>query len=198
MHNSFSKRWIIAIVPLLVFACDEAKTPTAGVPQTQTGGAPMGAMRVESLVFRNNDVIPVECTGDGKDLSPTLMWSGVPAAAKELALIVDDPDAPAGDWVHWVVYKIPATALGLPEGVPAGIKKLAAPMHTLQGKNSWDKIGYGGPAPPKGHGVHHYHFKLFALDKPLDLEAGATKAALLAAMQGHVIGQAEIVGIYQR
>lgn len=158
----------------------------------------MKTITIQSPAFAPNAVIPRKHTGDGDDVSPPLLWSGVPDAARELVLIVDDPDAPVGDWVHWLVYGIPTDALGLPEGIPAGVPKLAAPRGAIQGTNSWHKTGYGGPAPPRGHGVHHYHFKLYALDKPLGLEPGATKQALLAAMHGHIIAQGELVGIYQR
>jgi Raf kinase inhibitor-like YbhB/YbcL family protein len=152
-----------------------------------------------SSPFKAGESIPKKYTGEGEDVSPPLAWSSVPHGARELALICDDPDAPNGTWVHWVIYKIPATTKSLPEGIPREPTP-PTPAGALQGTNSWDSdnIGYRGPMPPPGHGVHHYHFKLYALDKPLDLKPGIDKKSLLAAMQGHIIGQGEIVGTYER
>ena len=113
-------------------------------------------------------------------------------------MIVDDPDAPtAQPWVHWVIYKIAPEVEGLAEGIPADAE-LSSPAGALQGKNTAGEIGYHGPMPPPGHGVHHYHFKLYALDKQLDLKAGANKQELLAAMEGHILAEGELVGTYQR
>lgn len=153
---------------------------------------------IQSPAFANNTTIPKRFSGDGEDVSPQLSWSGLPDGAKQLALIMDDPDAPTPEpWVHWVVYGIPATTTGLPENV-AKTASLTAPEGTFQGKNSWGRIGYGGPAPPPGHGVHHYHFKLYALDTELSAQSGWTKTKLLAAMKGHVLAEGELVGTYQR
>lgn len=153
---------------------------------------------IQSPAFGNNETIPRRFTADGEDVSPRLTWSGVPEAVRELALICDDPDAPTPEpWVHWVIYKIPARTAGLPENV-AGLEVLVEPEGVLQGKNSWGRTGYGGPAPPRGHGVHHYHFKLYALDTALDAAPGLDKRRLLTAMQGHIIAQGELVGTYQR
>jgi Raf kinase inhibitor-like YbhB/YbcL family protein len=154
--------------------------------------------RFQSRSFTEGQPIPARHTGDGDDLSPELKWSGLPKGTLELALIVDDPDAPRPEpWVHWVIYKIPADATGLPEGLPADAT-LKSPAGALQGKNSWGTIGYRGPAPPKGHGRHHYHFKLYALDTPLAVGPGLDKAQLMAAMSGHVLSHAELVGTYER
>jgi hypothetical protein len=150
--------------------------------------------------FKAGAKIPPRHSEDGKDLSPPLSWSGVPEGTKELALIVDDPDAPIAEpWVHWVIYKIPAATTGLVEGIPRQ-EKLDDPKGALQGKNTWSSgnLGYRGPAPPRGHGVHHYHFKLYALDAELDLKPGLDKKALLEAMAGHILAQGELVGTYQR
>ncbi len=150
-------------------------------------------MRLESPVFENGGMIPSKYTCDGADISVPLRFSNVPAEAKSLALIVDDPDAPMGIFVHWVIYDIPASLEGLPEGVPpaplleGGIK---------QGVNSFGKIGYGGPCPPNG--THRYYFKLYALDTVLNLEPGLGKHELLAAMRGHVVDGAELMGLYAR
>jgi Raf kinase inhibitor-like YbhB/YbcL family protein len=161
------------------------------------GDIPM-TIKVESPAFVSNAKIPTKFTGDGEDVSPGLTWSNLPAGAKELALICDDPDAPTSEpWVHWVIYRIAADAKGLPENV-AKTASPAEPKGALQGKNSWSKIGYGGPAPPKGHGLHHYLFKLYALDAPLNVSSGLTKKDMLAAMKGHILAQGELVGTYQR
>ncbi len=156
------------------------------------------ALTIQSSAFAGGETIPQKYTGDGPDLSPPLTFSDVPQAAKELALIVDDPDAPTPQpWVHWIIFKIPARATGLPEDV-SKTETTTDPPGARQGENSFNKIGYGGPAPPRGHGVHHYHFKLYALDTELDLAATPDKKQLLAAMEGHVIAKGELVGTYQR
>jgi hypothetical protein len=156
------------------------------------------ALTITSSAFTNGGAIPRKYTGDGEDVSPPLSWSAIPGGTKEVALVCDDPDAPTPQpWVHWVIYKIPPTATGLSENVPK-TASLKEPPGALQGKNSWNKLGYGGPAPPRGHGVHHYHFKLYALDAALNVASGLDKAQLLAAMQGHILAQAEWVGTYQR
>jgi hypothetical protein len=156
------------------------------------------SIKIESPAFRPNEPIPRRHTGDGEDVSPELSWSGVPVDAKELALICDDPDAPRPEpWVHWVIYKIPPNMPGLPEGVEA-TEDPPIPAHAIQGVNSWDEIGYRGPAPPPGHGVHHYHFKLYALNARLDVNPGLTKDELLAVMKGKIIAEGELVGMYQR
>jgi Raf kinase inhibitor-like YbhB/YbcL family protein len=157
-------------------------------------------LRITTTAFDAGARMPEKYTGEGVDVSPALEWTGVPAGTQELALIVDDPDAPRPEpWVHWVIAKIPADATGLPEGVPRE-EKLSTPAGAVQGVNSWpdDNIGYRGPMPPTGHGAHHYHFKLYALDAKLDVPAGLTKAALLEAMQGHIVAEAEVIGTYAR
>ena len=137
-------------------------------------------------------------TGDGEDLSPPLSLSGVPPSARELALIVDDPDAPTSEpWAHWVIYKLPVSTQELAEGVPP-VSKPSFPDGVIQGKNSWKTVGYRGPAPPKGHGVHRYFFKLYALNKALDLAEGLDKPGLLKAMAGHIVAEGELMGTYQR
>ena len=163
-------------------------------------GAAM-TMNLTSAAFSEGQPIPRKYTGDGHDVSPPLSWSNVPEGTKEFVLICDDPDAPTREpWVHWVIYKIPANVTSLPEGVPKK-ENLEEPAGALQGKNSWPSgqtIGYRGPAPPPGHGTHHYHFKLYALDTELDVPPGLDKNLLLKAMEGHVIGRGELVGTYER
>ena len=153
---------------------------------------------LQSPAFGPGAQIPAVHTADGRDVSPPIQWSGIPADAEELALICDDPDAPRAEpWVHWVIHGISPTEHGLTEGV-AKAPNPTSPTGARQGVNDFGRIGFGGPAPPRGHGTHHYHFRLYVLDKGLNLRAGASKKELLAAMEGHVLGQGELVGTYQR
>ena len=153
---------------------------------------------IRSNAFDDGQRIPLKYTGDGQNVSPSLAWDNVPRSAKELALICDDPDAPVAEpWVHWVVYRLPAALTALPEAVSRD-PRLQSPPGVLQGKNSWNTPGYRGPEPPKGHGVHHYHFKLYALDAPLQLSSGLDKQALLNAMTGHILADGELIGTYER
>jgi Raf kinase inhibitor-like YbhB/YbcL family protein len=159
------------------------------------------AIEITSTAFNNGEPIPKQYTGEGADVSPPLAWSGVPDGTKELAMICDDPDAPTPEpWVHWVIYKMPANTAALLEGVDTAAQ-LSQPAGAAQGKNSWPSgqtIGYRGPMPPPGHGVHHYFFKLYALDAELSLEPGTDKKALLQAMEGHVLDQGQLMGTYER
>jgi Raf kinase inhibitor-like YbhB/YbcL family protein len=153
-------------------------------------------MKIElsSTAFGDGANIPKQYTGDGKDVSPPLRWSDPPPETKSFALICDDPDAPRGTWVHWVLFNLPAEERQLEEAVPAQ-KELDKGVK--QGKNDFGKIGYGGPAPPPGKS-HRYFFKLYALDTALDLAPGATKDQLLAAMKGHVLAEGQLMGRYGR
>ena len=157
---------------------------------------------LESDAFGPDQPIPKQHTRDGKqaeNLSPPLKWSNLPDGTKQLALIVDDPDAPLDEpWVHWVLYNIPADAAGLPQGIPADKNPTEEPAGAIQGRNSWDQVGYGGPEPPPGTGVHHYHFKLYALDADLSLGPDLDKFDLLDAIKSHVVGQGELIGTYER
>jgi len=172
----------------------------SGTERILEGGQVM-SITVSSSAFAAGERIPKRFTGDGEDVSPPLHWEGIPAGAQELALICDDPDAPTAEpWVHWVLYQLPAALRELPQGLPAGAR-LDQPVAALQGRNSWNTgrtIGYRGPAPPPGHGVHHYHFRLYALDCELKLHPGSDKKALLRAMDGHVLATGELMGTYQR
>jgi Raf kinase inhibitor-like YbhB/YbcL family protein len=150
-------------------------------------------LKIYSSAFEDGGMIPSKYTCDGADISPPLAWSGLPEGTKSIAIINDDPDAPMGTWVHWVIYNIPPTAQGLAEDIKR-VEKL--PDGTLQGKNSWGRIGYGGPCPPGG--THRYFFKIYALDKMLNLKSGATKEELLTAMKGHILAQAQFYGKYSR
>ena len=145
---------------------------------------------LSSPAFEQDGAIPRKYTGEGEDVSPPLQWTGVPPDACELALICDDPDAPMAEpFVHWVVYGIPADMSGLAQGSAGGAR---------EGRTSFGGNGYGGPMPPPGHGTHHYHFRLYALDAGPDLKPGASKDELIKAMKGHVLEQAELVGTYER
>ena len=168
---------------------------------------------VESSAFKDGGTIPKDYTGDtgAKNVSPPLTWSGAPATTREFALILDDPDANfggRGPFVHWVIYRIPATAKGLPEAVPMGAMinapGLTGAINGLSGFNAFQRPGapplepgYRGPAPPPG-APHHYHFTVYALNAPLDAKEGLDKAGLLKAMEGKIVGQGEIVGVFQR
>lgn len=149
---------------------------------------------LKSSAFEPGGDIPAKYTCTGADVSPALTWDGAPSGTKALALIVDDPDAPAGDWVHWVAANIPPNSKQLPEGVPAGENLLGG---GVQGMNDFHKLGYGGPCPPPGK-PHRYFFRLYALDAQLDVKPGITKKALESAMQGHIVGQAELMGKFAR
>lgn len=152
------------------------------------------AFQLSSTAFASGASIPAQYTGDGPDVSPPLQWTHPPQGAKSYALICDDPDAPVGTWIHWVLYGLPGNVQELPEGVP---QKKELPNGARQGLNDFKKIGYNGPAPPRGP-EHRYFFKLYALDQDLTLAAGARKADLLKAMEGHILGTAELMGKYRR
>ncbi len=149
---------------------------------------------LESKAFGHGGDIPRKFTCEGNDISPALSWSEPPAGTKSLALITDDPDAPAGTWVHWVFYDLEPQLRELPEGIA---KAEEVPGVGKQGLNDFRKVGYGGPCPPPGK-PHRYFFKLYALDSKLGLRARATKQDVEKAIQGHVLGQAELVGRYKR
>ncbi|MEN6305704.1 MAG: YbhB/YbcL family Raf kinase inhibitor-like protein [Armatimonadia bacterium] len=153
-------------------------------------------LKLTSTSLQDGMPIPVRYTADGKNLSPELAWQDVPEGVAELALIVEDPDAPSGDFVHWVVYSIPSSMNGLAEGLPTGHHP-DAQVPFVQGRNDFGKVGYNGPAPPPGK-VHHYHFRLMALDQKLNLPANADKKDLRQAVRGHIIAESELVGTYQR
>lgn len=151
-------------------------------------------LAISSSAFKPGASIPRLYTCDGKDVSPPLSWSGIPAGTRALAVTCDDPDAPAGNWVHWVIFNIPASAASLPEGV---VPKEALQDGSRQGRNDFGRIGYGGPCPPQGR-PHHYLFTLYALDREIALQAGCRKADLFAAMKGRILQTANVSGTYGR
>lgn len=152
-------------------------------------------MRLTSNAFKHADYIPGQYTCDGQDMSPALSWDDPPGGTQTFALIVEDPDAPSGTWTHWVVYNIPAKIRELSHGLP---HEETLEDGILQGRNDFGKIGYGGPCPPKGHGQHAYHFRLFALSTSLPLPPGASKKEVLKAMEGSILAETEIEGFYKR
>lgn len=158
-------------------------------------------MTLTSAAFGRDERIPVQYTGEGEDRSPPLRWTEVPPDTRELALICDDPDAPTPQpWVHWLIYGMAADVRELVAGIPTAAI-VSAPVQANQGKNSWPDgatVGYRGPLPPVGHGVHHYHFRLYALNARLHLAPGADKPQLLAAMSNRIIANAELIGTYSR
>jgi Raf kinase inhibitor-like YbhB/YbcL family protein len=154
---------------------------------------PDPTLALTSSAFQNGGTIPEQYTCSGDNKSPELQWTGVPGGTRSLALILDDPDAPMGTFVHWVVYNLSPTATGIPERVLGA----ASVADGKQGINGRDAIGYTGPCPPPGK-PHHYHFRLYALDQKLALKAGATAHQVEAAIKGHLLGSAELVGIFAR
>ena len=152
------------------------------------------ALSITSTAFQEGDKIPVNYTCQGQDISPPLAWSEPPGGTRSFALIMDDPDAPGGTFTHWVIFNIPSNSRGLSEAVPAEDQLADG---TVQGRNDFARIGYGGPCPPPGR-AHRYKFTLYALDRSLELKAGASKKQVLDAIQGHVLTQGELTGMYQR
>jgi Raf kinase inhibitor-like YbhB/YbcL family protein len=152
------------------------------------------AFELSSSAFKDGDSIPRRYTCEEEDLSPPLHWTVPPAATKSFVLIADDPDAPAGTWVHWVLYNVPLDLRGLSEAIPTEEQVLDG---ALQGLNDFKRIGYGGPCPPPGK-PHRYYFKLYALDAVLTLKPRATKARVLEACKGHILAEAHLMGRYGR
>jgi Raf kinase inhibitor-like YbhB/YbcL family protein len=151
------------------------------------------AMQMTSKAFDDGGAIPEKHTCDGADLSPALEWTSVPDDAMTLALILEDPDTPDGTWVHWVFYNFPAHILEIEEGLP---REGQLENGIMQGLNDFKTMGYGGPCPPSG--THRYVFKLFALDKELEIQPGANKRQLLTAMEGHILDRAQFMGTYSK
>ena len=183
------KRVVCLIIPL-VFLCFFQDT---GYGDSNMRGGKQLEITVTSSAFTEGGMIPECHTCDGEDISPPVSWTGVPAGAKGLALICDDPDAPVGTWVHWVLFNIPAMTRGLPGSIPPDKVLENGARH---GTNDFRKLGYGGPCPPGS--THRYYFKLYALDTELNLESGITKAQLLKAVDGHIVAEGQLMGKYKR
>ena len=191
-RTGLNVRSILTALAVGSIACCVAAQPgTRDPPEPQ---AKVSSFQLQATAFKPGGDLPRKFTCEGADASPALDWSEPPAGTQGFALIVDDPDAPGGTWVHWVVYDLPSNTGQLPEGVPQAD---GLPGGGRQGVNDFGKSGYAGPCPPPGKS-HRYFFKLYALDKKLDLGAGATKKAVEQAMKGHVLARAELVGRYGR
>jgi Raf kinase inhibitor-like YbhB/YbcL family protein len=183
----------VLLLPVCLANCsNRPQAPTQQPTPTTSQETKMG-IKLASTAFQDGGAIPRGYTCDGTNVSPPLEWTGVPKSAKTLAIIADDPDAPAGTWVHWVLYNLPAEKIGVIENTPATETLSGGGM---QGTNDFKKIGYGGPCPPSGS--HRYFFKLYALDTELALRPGATKADVESAMAGHIVAQTQLMGTYRR
>ena len=168
-------------------------SPAGAKEKVITGIKGGKTMEIKSSSFNHEGMIPAKYTCDGQNISPPLSWSGAPEKAKSFALICDDPDAPAGTWVHWVIFDIPANVKSLPEKVA---KQEEIEGLGKNGKNTSGRWGYDGPCPPGG--THRYYFKLYALDTMLNLNIGLSKEELLKAMKGHILAEAQVMGRYKR
>ena len=190
-----SRGFLVALLlSLAVAACNRGSKSQPPVADKQEGGSTM-AMIIQSSAFGEGSRIPKKYSCDGEDVSPPLSWSGVPKGTVSLALICDDPDAPAGLWVHWVLWGLSPEADSLPEHVTLTTE---LPGGARQGLNSWRRLGYGGPCPPPGN-PHRYYFKLYALDAAINPPPGTPdKLALEQAMEGHVLDVAQVMGRYGR
>jgi hypothetical protein len=187
------------LTPFLLVSLLSAVSPKTGStlysrPDIQNEGGGAMSFALQTKAFTPGGTIPKKYTCDGSDASPELLWSGAPSGTQAFALIVDDPDAPAGTWTHWIAWDIPASATKLAEGTP---KDETLADGTRQGKNDFKRTGYNGPCPPPGK-PHRYFFKLYALGAKLDVKAGASRSELESAMKGKMLGQAEVMGKYGR
>jgi len=183
-------RTLILGTVAVLLAASEAQ---AGAPSAVGKGQAMG-FTITTPAFKDGATIPKKFTADGADVSPALAWKGTPPGTQALALVVDDPDAPVGTWVHWLVYDLPPATTGLAEGIGKNAK---LPTGSKEGANSWGNSAWGGPSPPKGK-PHRYFFKLFALSSPLGLAAGASMEELTKAMTGKILVEAIVMGTYGR
>jgi len=186
MRGLLALRWVFLF--LVIFLCLDS------IAQAQQKGRGVVKLQIKSPAFEEGGTIPEKYTCDGENISPPLSWTSPPEGTKSLVLICDDPDAPMGTWVHWVLFGLSPRTSTLPEGVPARKVILGG---AKQGINDFRKIGYGGPCPPRGP-AHRYFFKLYALDSELTVDAGATKAEVLKAMEGHVLAEGQLIGRYSR
>ncbi|HYX28011.1 MAG TPA: YbhB/YbcL family Raf kinase inhibitor-like protein [Pyrinomonadaceae bacterium] len=177
-----------------VASCRQTLNSSSSTAVSQTPAqAAAASIKLSSSAFKDSGPIPKQYTCDGVNISPPLEWTGIPKTGKTIAIIADDPDAPAGTWVHWIVYNLPAESIGLIENTPATDEIKGG---GFQGRNDFKDIGYGGPCPPSG--THRYFFKIYALDSELPLKAGATKAEVENAMAGHIVGQGQLIGTYRK
>ncbi|HUY13062.1 MAG TPA: YbhB/YbcL family Raf kinase inhibitor-like protein [Terriglobia bacterium] len=182
----------ILLVPLLILCAGCAGGTSSGLAQGHA--TPVSPMKLGSPDFAQGSFIPARFTCKGGDVSPVLQWTRPPGNTQAFALIVEDPDAPGGTWTHWLLYNLPAAARALPQGVP---KTAEISGGGRQGVNDFGLIGYGGPCPPPGK-PHRYFFRLYALNAPLALDAGASKEQVHAALQGRVVAETELMGRFKR
>ena len=184
--------------------CSILLSPILLIPVVSCGNSASGAAQgndparstfhIESAAFKEGAFIPARFSCQGENVSPPLAWADPPAGVRSFTLIVEDPDAPAGTWTHWVAYNLPARARAMAENTP---KQGELSNGGLQGTSSFGSVGYGGPCPPPGK-AHRYFFRLYALDTVLNLKAGATRSDVVAAMKGHVVGEAQLMGRFKR
>jgi Raf kinase inhibitor-like YbhB/YbcL family protein len=199
MRNRPPSLLILTCAALFLCSCSPNSTaPKSAQPSRRQQGDSMSSsgksFTLASTAFHNGGNIPRKYTCDDADQSPQLTWSGVPPKTQSLALIMDDPDAPAGTWTHWLIWNLPSETSSLPQSVP---KLRILVSGAQQGYNDFHRIGYGGPCPPPGN-LHHYYFRLYALSARLDLDPGANRAALDAAIQPHILAQTQTVGTFRR
>lgn len=190
MKNKIS---LFCIFAVFFFSCQNKNTEVSNKVIKVNKEEGKTEMKIISTSFKEGELIPSKYTCDGENISPQLSWTGAPENTKSFALISDDPDAPAGDWIHWVVYNIPASVNELMEKFT---RDTTLKNGTLQGTTDFGRVGYDGPCPPGG--THRYYFKLYALDILLEKNAGLTKEELLKAMEGHIIANAQLMGKYKR
>lgn len=177
---------ISSIIIVICLICSSRASAAGEVDDTMK-------ISVTSIAFKEGEMIPRKYTCDGDEVSPPLAWSGIPADTKSIALIADDPDAPRGDWVHWLMINIPPDVKGLPENI---VPKETLENGATQGKNDGGGFGYGSPCPPSG--THRYYFKIYALDTKLNIGSALTKKSLLKAMEGHILAEGRLMGRYKR
>ncbi|HSK88003.1 MAG TPA: YbhB/YbcL family Raf kinase inhibitor-like protein [Anaerolineales bacterium] len=189
------------LISILMASCTSPATSTpttipepSAISEVSETEATM-SLELTSDAFTNGQSIPAKYACTGKDISPALAWNEPPAGTQSFALIMDDPDAPGGTWVHWVLFNIPAGTRDLPEDLPITGKNVD-PNAIYVGNNSWGNAGYGGPCPPSG--THRYYFKLYALDRTFDLLPGATREQVLEQMEGYILAQAELMGTFSK
>ena len=188
MRKALTPMLLATFLVVAASSCSASPSPTA-VPAQR--GDQATSFALTSSAFTDEETIPQEFTCDGEDVSPPLQWSDPPQGTRSYALIMDDPDAPVGTWVHWVLYDLPADARALEKAVPPDAER---PYGSRHGKNGWGRLGYGGPCPPSG--THRYFAKLYALDTALDLDVGANAKQVLGALEGHILAEAQLMGTY--
>lgn len=184
--------WLMMVLTAGIAACNHSSPEPIGTASSDEGESSM-TITITSPQFEDGAEIPAKYTCDGEDISPPLQIENIPQGTQSIALIGDDPDAPGGTWVHWVVFNLPPDVRELKENIPPDEELANGALH---GRNSWGRLGYGGPCPPSG--THRYFFKCYALDTRLKQEAGIDKADLLRAMKGHILAEGRLMGTYRK